>query len=851
MVKIALRGVRAHLVKFLLSVLAVTLGVAFVTGTLSLRQMLSSTFDEIVSTSVRADVYVQPADSEQTTGAQTSIQVVEGIPVDLVDDIAKIDGVRVAVAEFQGSATLIGADGTAVQSAGPPSYAIGFDSNSNDGFTLDGQAPKGHDEVLLEATAMERSGLKIGDKTDLLIGGQLEPVTVVGSLDWGGATGGATLMFIDAAWAQEVFAPDNRTSSIAVYADPDVSPTELADDLTSLAASQSGEVITGDKLREEAQEAVEDSLGFISTFLLIFAALALFVGAFIIANTFAMTIRQQLREYALLRAMGASPGQIFGSIVVQAFVIGLVGSGLGIVGGLGLMGLLQVFFSSMDMNLGNAVLTMPTVITGVLIGTIVTMVASVLPARRAALVPPVEAMRDEVVIHDRGTTIWAVVGALLLAGGIYSGWAATQNPGSDNVGWMLAGAAGGVLLGVLALGPVLVPAVIQVLAIPAVGLIRPLGRLARGNVTRNPRRTSNTAGALTIGMALVGAASVLAASTQASVASMVTSEIRSDFALSAGQMNAVPAEAVAEVSQLDSVDQAYSLAYVLVMASTDAEPSDSDGTILYVMEPDTLGNAMLPREEHGDAQQALASGQVAVDTALAEDRGWKIGDDVNVVTASGRETYEIGATLHMDTMGESLYIAPDTISELVPASQQQVVNVLVTAADGTSLEDLRADLVRVVKPYVVVSVQDSDEYVSSFSDQIDQMLTILYALLGLSVLIAGLGIINTLALSVIERTREIGLLRAVGLGRLQLSTTVMIESVLTAVAGTAIGLAAGVGIATIVPIVYADQGLSELSIPWVQLANIVGIGMTLGVLAAVWPATRAARLKVLDAISYE
>lgn len=844
--RVALRGIRAHLVRFLLSLLAVALGVAFVAGTFSLRTMMSSTFDGIVDAAATADAYVRPAQEEGTsvvTGAGASSTV----PLSLVDQVADVDGVAQAVPEVQGSVVLVGADGTAVQSTQAPSMALLFVPDDPALHVVDGRAPERAGEIALESATLESSGLAVGDTTTAVLGGQLTDVTVVGSVDLGGPMAGATIVLVDEATGLALFAPDGGVGDIAVHAASGTTPEQLVDRLEPL-APDGAEAITGDELRQQNKDAISDQLGFVTTFLLVFAAIALFVGAFIISNTFAMSVRQRMREFALLRAVGASPTQVFASILIQAAVVGLVGSALGIAGGLGLVAVLRVGLEAMGMDLAGTIpVDAATIVVSLGVGTLVSVLAAAVPARRAALVPPVEAMRDEVTVAERSMRVRSLLGLVLTGLGAAGVVTAVVRPEADAAETALAAGAAAVVLGVLMLSPVLARTAVGVLAWPFVRLLRPVGRLARGNVVRNPRRTANTAGALMIGMALVGGVSVIAASAQSSVAGVVEAQTRSDLVLRSGS-GMIPAGAVDDVAALPEAGVADPIAFAPVDAAVDGD--DPEPTYLIGLDPGTFGRSIEADVISGDLD-SLADGEVAVLEAAAEQQGWDVGDRIAVTGPAGSLDLTVGAVYSTNVLGSPLAVDRTVLDQVVPRSQQMVDTLFVTAADGTSVADLDDAVTAAVAPYVVVSVQTQDEFVSSLADQVNQVLVILYALLGLSVVIAVLGIINTLALSVIERTREIGLLRAVGLGRLQLAGTVVIESVLTAVFGTVVGLAVGVALASALPTVYADNGLSELVVPWGDLVGMVVLAVVVGVLAALWPAARAARMRVLDAVSYE
>ncbi|MGY4642970.1 ABC transporter permease [Cellulomonas sp. URHB0016] len=849
--RVAVRAIRAHLVRFCLSVLAVALGVAFVAGTFALRTMLGSTFSDIIATTTLGDAYVRGAD-EAGGAAGPAAGSHNRVPLTLVDPVEQVAGVAAALPDLQGPVVLVGADGTAVQSTQAPSFAFGYDPRDRAVRLVAGDAPQGPDEVVVEAGTLDASGLALGDATTLVIGGELRPVRVVGEAELGAALAGATVVFVDRATAEAAFAPDGTATSIAVNARPGVSEDELADRLAPVLRAHAvpgapAVAITGDEMRAEAIESIEEVLGFVTTFLLVFAGVSLFVGAFIIANTFAMWVRQRTRELALLRAVGASPSQVFASIVLQASLVGVVGAILGVAGGLGLVVLLRRVLASFGMDLaGRVPMDAFTVVVSVLLGTLVSVAAAVVPARRAALVPPVDALRDEVTLPERSLVRRALVGAALLVVGAAAVSGALVRPERDGADRLLGLGACAVVVGVLGVAPVVARTVLTAVGAPLL-VFRPVGRLARGNVVRNPRRTANTAGALMIGMALVGASAVIAATAQASTRAIVTQEASTDFILRVAPAGTVPAQAVADVRALPDVRAADTFATAAVRV---AQGGDDSFTVTAV-DPEAIGRSVRTTEVQGSFHDALAGGAVAVQRTTARDEGWKVGDELTL-TGTGEPLWvRIGAVIDSPAFGVPLVAPQAVLDELVPADQQQVTTAFVTAVPGADLEVLRTHLTETVRPYVVVTVMDPEQFVSDLAEQVDQVLVILYALLGLSVVIAVLGIVNTLALSVIERTREIGLLRAVGLGRVQLGSTITVESVLTAVFGTAVGLVVGVALASTLPTVFADRGLRTLAVPWGSLLVMLALAVAVGVLAAVWPAVRAARLPVLEAVSAE
>lgn len=842
--RVALRGIRAHLGRFLLSVLAVLLGVAFVAGTFSLRTMLSGTFSDIIASSMVGDAYLRGAQEAASTEVDpaTGTTARNAIPLDVVAAAEDVDGVARVLPDLTGPAIVVGADGTAViAGGGAPSFAIGLHPDDPTARVVDGRAPDGADEIALEAASLRASGLAVGDTATAILGGALTEVTVVGEVEFGAPVAGATILFLDVGTATQAYASDGTVATVAVYAEDGVGEEELTERLQDAVGDDVVTAVTGATMRAEAEEQVQQILGFISTFLLVFAAISLFVGAFIIANTFQMLVRQRQREFAMLRAVGASPTQVLTSILVQAGVVGVIGSAAGVGAGVALVAGLREVFAAMGMELsGRIPLDGFTVAVSVATGTLVSLAAAAVPARRAALTPPVEAMRDEVTAHDGVSPVRAGLGALLLTGGVVTVVLATR--AETGGGTLLGVGASAVVLSVLVLAPTVVPAALGVLAAPVVAAARPLGALARGNVTRTPRRTASTAGALMIGMALVGAAAVLAASTQASTRVIVENESTADLLVQSATRS-VPGEVVEALAAVPGVDRVDAVRVGAVSV-------DDETTVAVAVDAGVFGTALDVEVVDGDTAR-LADGEVAVQRSRARTEGWAVGDTLTLSAGRGEREVTVGAVVDSRVLGAPVVLPEDVFAEIVPGAEQAVDTVFVVAEPGTDVAALRDDLTALVQPYVVLSVLDNEALADEIAEQVDQVLVILYVLLGLSIVIAVLGIVNTLALSIAERTREIGLLRAVGLGRAQLATVVTIESVLTAVFGTLLGVTVGTALAATLPTVFAEEGLSVLAVPWAQLAVLVALAVVIGVVAAVWPAVRAARMDVLEAIAYE
>lgn len=856
MIRVALRSVRAHAGQFLLTALAVVLGVTFLSGTLALRGVLSDTFSALMSSTMTADLYVtgQPISGAQSGGSGVLTEKIDG---SAAERIAQVDGVRVAHAASTLSGTLVGADGTPVTSTGAPTLVVPAFPDSPGRRLVAGRNPSGTDEIGLESDALRRSGLAVGDRTHLVVGGTPSEVTVVGEFTYGSSMAGATIVAADPAWVMGVAAPDGRVSEIEITLADGADAAAVRRQITNL-LPDSARLQTRAERIDEQNAYVESILGYVQTFLLVFVVLAMFVGSFIIMNTFAMSVRQRQREFALLRAVGASPASVFATVLFQAVVIGLLGSLIGVVGGAGLTRLLVAGLEAYGMPLpGGVPMTRSVIVTSVVIGLLVTVVGALLPARDAALTPPVEAMRGTAGAREKPLRVRGVLGALLAAAGLAGVVAAWVGDDLSRRTTVLGAGAGALMLGLLVCSPVLAHRTIAVLAMP-LRLLRPVGRLAARNLAAAPRRTAATSAALVIGMALVCAGTIIASSMRASIADIVNDSMRADLLVRApatsGLLTPLPAEMTEQINALDGVRETTGYAVASVTTTT-PDGGESVGYMVAV-DPQRYPDFYDPNVTAGSLD-SLDDAHVA---AFA-DSGLQIGDQVAVTGPAGSVTATVSAVADSKGLTGVLYATPEVAAAVgswtapAPTDPDEVLDspqgLFISLADGADRDAVQSQIQEIVAPAYVFEVLDAGELSDQVGQLADQMLAVLYALLGLSLVIAVLGIVNTLVLSVSERTREIGLMRAVGLGRAQVAGEIMCESVLTAVYGTVLGGATGVLLAGALRAVLADQGLTELAIPWPQLAIMLVAAVVVGALAALWPALRAVRLPVLKAIATE
>lgn len=841
MLRVTLKGVRGHLLRFLLTVASVTLGTALIAGTFVLTDSINATFDSIFD-KVAAGIDVSVRGQKAGTLGQGQGDLREQLPISLAGRLREVDGVRRADPDLQGSAVLVSKDGTAVRNGGAPTFGFAYLPEDTTLHVVGGRGPATASEVAVESATLARSGLSIGDKTSAVVGGRPRAVTIVGEVRFDTGLAGASIIVLDEESAVKAFAPDGRVQSITVVADPGMSQAGLRERVAQV-LPPGVEAITGAAYAEESKKALRDQIGFISTFLLVFAAVSVFVGGFIIANTFSMLVTQRTRELALLRAVGARRGQVLRVVLGEAGVVGLAGGAVGLGLGVALAIGLQAIFGQFGLEISAGTPVKPrTVVITLAVGVFITVFSAVHPALRASRIAPMAALRDDMVAAPRSLRLRGAVGTVMFAAG---GALTTATVTRSTIAWW-AFAAGTVLLviGALVAAPLATRPVIRVVAAPFVAIWGTVGRLARENALRVPRRTATTAGALMIGLALIAGISVVAQSTKASVSDLVERQLTADFVLNGGQAP-FPLTVAEDASKVSGVQSVTSVELLPMKIGTDlvtAVAAESRGVAENVAVDVSSGSL-----------SALDRGEFLISEATAKDQGWGVGTTVTATVGSlVDQRLTVGGVYRDNPVLGGQALAPRSLYlRAIPPAQQGDWLVYVKAAPGKDLAALRTDLTQLVKPFLVISVQDGAEFTDSQASQVNTMLTMVYVLLALSVIIAVLGIVNTLALSVFERTREIGLLRAVGLSRRQLSSTITIEAVATAVFGAILGTALGLGLGIALRRGLQDQGLSVLAVPWGTLGGVIVAAAVAGVVAAILPAIRATRLDVLKAITSE
>ncbi|MFC4909455.1 ABC transporter permease [Actinomadura gamaensis] len=831
MARVTLRNLAAHKIRLVLTAVAVILGVAFVAGTLVFTDTMNKRFDDLfdrvgqnVAVDVRSVKVVDsggPDDSARPPLRESVLATVKNVP-----------GVKDPVGTVDGYAALVGKNGKVVGTGqnGPPQLGTNW---TGDGIArlASGRAPAAPGEVVVDKASAKKAGYAIGDGVTVLVKSGPQRATLVGTADIGDMMG-ATLVAFDTTTAQRLLLKPGYYSEIRMGS---TGPDEATlRDRVAKALPSGTEAVTGAKLRDENKSAIASIMSFFRTFLLVFALISIFVGAFIIFNTFSMLVAQRTRELALLRAIGAARAQVTRAVIGEAVAVGFVGSTLGLLAGIGLAELLQ----STTGSGGSLTFTATPVIWSYAVGIVVTVVSAYFPARRAAKVPPVAAMRDDVALPQRSMRIRLGVGSLLtLAGAALMGlglFGHVSNPAVP-----VGAGAFAVFLGVALLAPVISKPVVRVLGWPFARLLRTPGRLARQNALRNPRRTAATASALMIGLALITAVNVLGSSMRSSVESQVDKQFGADYVIEPTGGGGLSPELVAKVKKTDGVTAA---------GAVYAGNGKVSGKRVAYSAGDTAEMLSGTRAKVVAGSAALPRDGMLVDEDTAKHNAWSVGSSVPMLFPDGRtETLKIAGIY-----AKNDFLGPRVISEgayLAHTANPSVEVIIVTAhkADAATKHALEQSLS--ARPDV--KVQDQAGLKADARKQVDGFVTFLTILLVMSVIIAAVGVINTLALSVIERTREIGLLRAIGISRRQLRRMIRAESVVIAVFGAVLGIGIGVAFGAALQHALRKEGLNVLSIPVGTLVTYLVVAAVIGVLAALWPAWRAGRMDVLKAISTE
>jgi putative ABC transport system permease protein len=855
--RVTIKGLLAKKLRLVLTSIAVVLGVAFISGTFVLTDTLGSVFDNLFSEATKGvDAVVRAKrelDSDGGFGDRNPV------PNSFVSVVERAPGVRVAHGNVQGSAAVIGTDGDTVQGSNGRGFGFSWLPRpfGEANHIVRGHRPEAADEVVLDENTVDKAGYRLGASVPIVFReGTPETFTLVGVFRFGGSGGrpGATSAGFTPGAAQRLLGREGEWDAVYVAAKPGVSQEQLARSVRQAIPRTEGattyEVLTGEQLADESASNVKDRLGFLNTFLLVFALIALFVGSFIIYNTFSIIVAQRSRELALLRALGASGKQVTRSVAAEAFAVGLlssvIGLALGVLVAIGLQGLLAAF--GFELPSEAPVILPRTVIVAVLAGTVVTFVSALSPARRAARVPPVAAMRDTVVIASSGSRryriggLLALIGIVLLALGLFGDVSSGSFPGG--AAGLVGFAAFLVFVGIAMLSPLVARPVSRFLGWVPAHFRGMSGVLARENAMRNPRRTATTASALMIGLALVTLVAIIGASAKQSFADIIDDTVKAEWLIQGkGFFNRGFSPAIAQ-----SLDEKLPAAEIVEFRQGDALV-DGDSTQLFGVGPN-VGDAIDIKLRPGARLAAFSRDGVLVFRDTARDNGWKVGDIVDMTfELTGAQPVKIrGIYDENKAIGSSYLLALQSYEQNYTDQTDSLV--AVRNAPDASDAATRKTIERVLKPYPTVEVQDQTEFKDSQIAQFDTILNLLYVMLLLAVVIALIGIVNTLALSIFERTRELGLLRAVGMTRAQVRTMVRDEAVIISIFGSLLGLVIGLAVGRALVSAVSEDGIT-FALPVTQLVIFVILAGIAGFLAGAWPARRAARHDVLEAIGTE
>jgi putative ABC transport system permease protein len=719
-----------------------------------------------------------------------------------------------------------------------------------------GHAPKGPGQALLDADTAKKKDVAIGDTLTVLAAPGSFKVKIVGIATFTTTNPGAALVFLDTPTAQSRLLGDpDAATGISVTADPGVGDARLKERIAAALGPGTYEYQTADEQADSAAASLGGFLDVIKYVMLGFAGIATLVGVFLIVNTFSMLIAQRTRELGLLRALGADRRQVRRSVLAEAALLGLVGSTLGLAAGIGLaFGLIELM-GAFGMNLKSTEMAVGvgTPIAAYVVGLGVTFVAAYLPARRAATVSPMAALTDaEIAGAGRPLRTRAMVGGVVGAAGAAAlvGCALSSDTGSAasllGLGVVLT------LIATVIAGPLLVRPVIRVLGGAFPALFGSVGRMSQRNALRNPRRTGATAAALMVGLALVAGMSVASASMTKSFDNEIDKTLGADFVVQNQNFLPFPQEVTDKVRDTEGAGLVVRQRFAPVAVRLPDGKRVETTAAAYDPRLDEVANVTYAE---GDSAAALTDGALGMDVNFAREHDVTLGDTVPVRFPGGKDAeLKVAALTDQDTadgfgMQGGLFFGTGTVERYVPDGQDSAL--YVNAASGVGADELRANLERTLDAYPQVQVRDQADYKELVRGQIAVLLYLVYALLGLAIVIAVLGVVNTLALSVVERTREIGLLRAIGLGRRQLRRMIRLESVVIAVFGAVLGLALGLVWGVCVQQVLALQGMKALAIPWGTVVAVVIGSAVVGVVAALLPALRASRMNVLAAIAHE
>jgi putative ABC transport system permease protein len=847
---VALKGLVGRKLRATLTAFAIVLGVAMVSGSFILTDTIGKSFDRISEDSFEnADVVVSSKEATSSEGAAEA----PAFPESVLAEVQRLDSVAAALATVEDRARLVDRQGDLIAGA-DSSIAFGVDGEENQPLNpllrLEGEWPRGGNEIAIDTGTAKDEGFGVGDTIGVVANGPVREYRISAIVQFGSTSslGGTTIAVFDLETAQTLFDKREGLDAIQVAAAEGIAPAELTREIAPL-LPETARVRTAADQADAESEDTRSGLGIIKYFLLAFGAIALFVGSFVIANTLSITVAQRVRELATLRTIGASRRQVLWSVVLEGAVIGLLASAIGLFLGLGIAVALDALLIAVGIELpsGGLVFGTRTIVVSLLVGTGIAVLASLRPALRATRVPPIAAVREGAVLPTSrfarlGLPVaLGVVGisvALLVYGVFASGLGTVVRLATIAIGTLL------LFLGVALVAPRFVRPLAALLGWPGARLGGVAGELARDNATRNPGRTATTAAALMIGLALVTFVSILGQGLRTSFSDSVAELFVADYSLNAGDDPLNPAAALA-AERADGVE---------VVSAVRGDDAQAFGEDVHVngVEADVIQVLDLSWQTGSERVPAELGAEGAfVKDEYAEEHGLRIGSRLELKTPTG-EVLPLSVTgVFAEPKGGSPFGEVSISSSTFDRSFANRDNefTFINMRGGVA-EANTAVLERAVRQFPEANVETRDQFRDRQLSQLDTVLNVLYALLALSVIVSLFGIVNTLVLTVFERTRELGMLRAIGMTRRQVRRMIRHESIVTALIGAALGIAVGVFLAALVTQALSDQGI-VFAVPYVTLAVFVAVAIGAGVLAAILPARRAARLNVLEALQYE
>ena len=858
MFRLAIKMTLARKGRLVLTSLAVILGTAFLSGTFVFRDTINQTFDRLFADVFRdVNAYVRSTTFlELDFGGEQRAAT----PVSVLETVRGVAGVTSATGDIQAFARVIGKDGEPLGSEGngPPTFG-GIASSDSAGLwsITEGRLPVGPNEVVLDKATADNGEFVIGDNVRVVAVRGTREFTLVGIASYGdiSSPGGATFALFDQPTASEFLLQPGFVDAILVEGDDSVSDEVLAQRINAaLSADLKLETLTGAEITAEVQGQIKDVLNIFSTFLIVFSYIALGIGSFVIYNVFSITAAQRLRENALLRAIGASRRQVSRALLVESTAMGVVGSVIGFGIGILLSQLLSALLKATGFEVptqGLAISTSAFVNTfGA--GVLVTVLAAWLPARRAGRVPPLAALRDTALDSAGNITRRVIVGLIIVALGGVGLVSAMRDAPIQILGLGVLG----VFTGILVLGPAIARPVALTLGIPVAKLRGVSGAMARQNAARNPKRTSRTAAPVLLGVALVTAFTALAASIRSEIRDTFGDAFSGDIALTvdARGFGGIPLTITDQIADLPGVAQATGVGFTSVRLSDPNEPpaltqasASQRGVFVQTINPASITGLFDLGVTEGNLS-SLGKDGIFVAASRAAEKSWEIGTRLQVTRVDG---VVINAEIRGFVSGDTSFANYVASREMFADSPTPIFDafVYIKVAEGSVISEVQARVAAISSDAGIGTLLSKEQFIDDQAAQINQILALIYGLLGLSIIIAIVGIVITLLLSVFERRREIGLLRAVGMTKSQVRTTVRWESVITSLLGAVSGVVLGVVTGVVVVAALDDEGDIAFRLPINETLSIVFISFLLGVLAAVYPAWRATRVNVVEAIA--